>query len=1088
MSDEKRARELLDRLNVEFENEISGIDYGKAKRLFKRGKKSFSYGDYGKSISYLEDALENINKKLDEYRQLTLTLEKTHEKISYVKKKNGNYKRWGRAYHKAKSALEENDLKRCNYFIKKALEGIDEEYNRLYEPEKQIFEKEYEEEMLEEQSAEKITDEEEEEEGVIDISKVDMNSIWDDDDDDTRMQEEGEEEGGAIGQVIQEGEETEEKSEPVIEEDVIEIDGDKGEIVEEDRKTDEDKSKIAVVFEDDEDDKEEEREEDRPEEKDKYHHEGMTADGPGPDIVMEEEGSYGEEIHLPEEENEGIDHYDDSTGEGNEEEEEDEEKPQIIITEEVIEPEQEQMGDQSIHIDNDQQEYFSEDSDEVELDKSEQTSAEDNADMLTEEDEYQVQGNDKQDSDSHHDDEMESMHSDELFPGEEFQGFSVDPDMNNIAETYHEDIIMDEKGEESPKEAFEMDEKRSDVPNDEMEELYYDESSVMYETDEPQQEMKDEFHFEEEVVGDEEMPPPPEITDDNKTPYEDKEEFSSSEKPFDMGHSNADWGSGEDEEEDTFEISTEDSVEFDSKDTPDTDWQENGEDEVPEEVPESGIRIGKDTEDELQQKVTEMNQSLAELPPGIDLKEVIYWIDKGERDLQRKDYNNSKRALDKSKRLLNEISEEYERAKQQINETEEKIKRANELDLDVKRLLPVINDAKSKLDDGKLEEVNTICNDVLSDVQDILDEQESRVEMLSLKDKILKYKEEGIDIKSAAEVFNTAGMLMKEKKFHQVRELASKSDQLAELSRSKHIADITIEETEDSLGKLEEYDIEVSDLEKQLGEIQELLGLEKYEEALSMSEELKTRLMERVEPILNDEMHKLKHLVEDNEVYLDVSEEKDEMEIAEKKVQLGQVVEALNHIVKAQKSIENNRENGYPLVNLEFGEENLIENVWNRAKIVVKNTGKVHAKNISMNIVGPVEVRRLGTIPSLNSKEVKEIEIAVKFDGGGSVPVDVEINYKSKLDDETHESKDGLWVEVGSKASPGKENDKRGGSTDKKKKNSLVQPRKATRCKICLGVIKQSSIVYECGCGREYHESCIERVGTCPSCGLDFQD
>ncbi|MCK4265795.1 MAG: hypothetical protein KAX31_00835 [Thermoplasmata archaeon] len=45
-----------------------------------------------------------------------------------------------------------------------------------------------------------------------------------------------------------------------------------------------------------------------------------------------------------------------------------------------------------------------------------------------------------------------------------------------------------------------------------------------------------------------------------------------------------------------------------------------------------------------------------------------------------------------------------------------------------------------------------------------------------------------------------------------------------------------------------------------------------------------------------------------------------------------------------------------------------------------------------------------------------------------------------------------------------------------------------TKCKICMGSIKESMDIIKCSCGREYHATCGERFGKCPDCDIIFSD
>lgn len=45
-----------------------------------------------------------------------------------------------------------------------------------------------------------------------------------------------------------------------------------------------------------------------------------------------------------------------------------------------------------------------------------------------------------------------------------------------------------------------------------------------------------------------------------------------------------------------------------------------------------------------------------------------------------------------------------------------------------------------------------------------------------------------------------------------------------------------------------------------------------------------------------------------------------------------------------------------------------------------------------------------------------------------------------------------------------------------------------TKCKICMGSIKESMDIIKCSCGREYHAACGERFGKCPDCDIIFSN
>jgi Zn ribbon nucleic-acid-binding protein len=56
------------------------------------------------------------------------------------------------------------------------------------------------------------------------------------------------------------------------------------------------------------------------------------------------------------------------------------------------------------------------------------------------------------------------------------------------------------------------------------------------------------------------------------------------------------------------------------------------------------------------------------------------------------------------------------------------------------------------------------------------------------------------------------------------------------------------------------------------------------------------------------------------------------------------------------------------------------------------------------------------------------------------------------------------------------------------RKPKLVIMEESITCHVCLGAIKTGLPVVVCKCGKKYHESCANRVKTCPICDVDITD
>jgi len=576
----------------------------------------------------------------------------------------------------------------------------------------------------------------------------------------------------------------------------------------------------------------------------------------------------------------------------------------------------------------------------------------------------------------------------------------------------------------------------------------------------------------------------------------DETDISSGEEEQDEAPSASEWDETEvpplpldgrlEMEEETVEKISE--KELQDKEEGDKDPEISWGEEIVEEPGEENIDGGTpDEKKRLEQIIKNIRERIEIMPFSIDFNELNNWLERAEESIRLQDLNNARRRINKSKKMLTEKENEVNALKDLFKKADDLLGKARELDLNTGQIEAAFDNTILLLEEGYVTKPEKHCKEIIIHLNEMIDGHECRDIMLELKKRILELKGQGIDIIRAAEVFNSAGELMKQKNYIEVRALVNESQRLARESELEFLAGEIISNVESSISKLKEHNIDLESIENNITRARLLLEKEmNFEEAYDLASATKNILAEEIDPLIEKNTTLLNNLVEENQNNIYVKEELEEMGIAKELVEKGEVVEAFCHISSALKAIEMTRENSYPLIDFKFTNDKLVENVWNRARVIIKNTGKAHAKNINIKLIGPVEIRRLTNIPELDAKESMEMEVAIKFDGGGSVPVDIELSYKSKLDGEVYESRDGLWIEVGTGNIQNEGG--RGASSFPDTNGTIFKPKMATRCKICLGVIKPSSKLYECGCGRNYHATCIEQVGECPSCGLEVQE
>ncbi|MBN1676907.1 MAG: hypothetical protein JW880_00040 [Candidatus Thermoplasmatota archaeon] len=139
--------------------------------------------------------------------------------------------------------------------------------------------------------------------------------------------------------------------------------------------------------------------------------------------------------------------------------------------------------------------------------------------------------------------------------------------------------------------------------------------------------------------------------------------------------------------------------------------------------------------------------------------------------------------------------------------------------------------------------------------------------------------------------------------------------------------------------------------------------------------------------------------------------------------------------------------------------------------LIVKNTGKALAKDLSIEVVGDFETGDAMRLAAL--KPGAEVPINVKLTPrkSGSVPIKVRLSSKRHLDGkiQTFELDDS--VNVFASGPPFK----------------IGRSAETTRCISCQGRIKPGFDIVTCRCGGQLHLSCAKRARLCPICGQKYQ-
>jgi hypothetical protein len=181
---------------------------------------------------------------------------------------------------------------------------------------------------------------------------------------------------------------------------------------------------------------------------------------------------------------------------------------------------------------------------------------------------------------------------------------------------------------------------------------------------------------------------------------------------------------------------------------------------------------------------------------------------------------------------------------------------------------------------------------------------------------------------------------------------------------------------------------------------------------------------------------------------------------------------AVADIEELSKKMNKLRKASEPKIVLKIQTEQLKSDLWNRTKLQVSNKGLASATKVKIRFSGPLEVRRITVVDSLDYNCTEIIEFGLRPEGAGSLPIDVDLEYSRSWDGKEYHEHQELWLDVVAVGPDGV-------GTRKSLKPGQIP--------YCQDAIKKSEPIYKCGCGVIYHLDCITYLDICIKCGTDLR-
>jgi hypothetical protein len=203
----------------------------------------------------------------------------------------------------------------------------------------------------------------------------------------------------------------------------------------------------------------------------------------------------------------------------------------------------------------------------------------------------------------------------------------------------------------------------------------------------------------------------------------------------------------------------------------------------------------------------------------------------------------------------------------------------------------------------------------------------------------------------------------------------------------------------------------------------------------------------------------------------------------------GKLDSVTKNIELCREKMDKFRRASEPKIELKFISESLKSDMWNRTRLAVSNKGLASANNVTIRFSGPIETRRIPIIETLSYNSTETLEIGLKPEGAGSLPIDMDIDFIRTLDGRVYHEHQELWLEV---APSGQIL----GSTPRKSVTVSPQQepvkyshsgREDVSCLYCQAIIRKAEPIFKCQCGTIYHLECITNLDICVKCGSDLK-
>ncbi|MCK5616102.1 hypothetical protein KAR91_80305, partial [Candidatus Pacearchaeota archaeon] len=354
-----------------------------------------------------------------------------------------------------------------------------------------------------------------------------------------------------------------------------------------------------------------------------------------------------------------------------------------------------------------------------------------------------------------------------------------------------------------------------------------------------------------------------------------------------------------------------------------------------------------------------------------------------------------------------------------ISNTRALIEETRLMGVDVVKAEKLLQQAESMFEQHDFDAVEEYIRKSTVLVEDIKlqhREQVSTNELEKVYESLAEAKELKIDVSAVEEFIKTAEEKLKVNDYDAVDEYLLKSHNILSDSKERHIRDNIVGElkkVKNSIFEAKQLGLNIEPFNELLQQAESAYDAKKLEEAEDIAKRAKKMIEDSKHEYLSESivglLQSVKSMISEADTLgIDTATPKKSYNQAEAFFKSKDYEKAKSFAIKAEGELNETAkdyiQDTFPKLTIDLPKEGLQVGDWNRYSFEITNEGKISAKDINFDFEGKdIEVKGIEKLPSLDVGETQIIELGIKPEHVGDIPMDVKVSYHRPFDHAEYE-------------------------------------------------------------------------------------